>query len=85
MPRHQFGYAGIELRSRREVGGLRQEYRLPVNAEGTFGRAAVAAGRGAGTGRFVDANPPGAYRIEGNPQRYCGNGVGRFRFLGRSD
>ena len=51
----------IELRPRRELGGLRQEYRLPVAAEGAFDGTVVAAGRDAGTGRFVDANPPGAY------------------------
>ena len=33
-------------------------------AEGAFDGAGVAAGRGAETGRAVDANPPGANRIE---------------------
>ena len=51
----------IELRSRRKPGGLSQEYRRPVAAEGAFGRAGAAAGRNAGTGRAVDANRPGAY------------------------
>ena len=51
----------IELRPRRKLGGLRQEYHLPVATEGTFDRAAVAAGRNAGTGRPADANPPGPY------------------------
>ena len=50
-----------ELRPRREPGGLRQEYGLPAAAEGAFDSAGVAAGRNAGTGRFVDANPLGAY------------------------
>ena len=59
--RHQLGRAGIELRPRRKLGRLRQEYHLPVAAEGVFGGAGVAAGRNAGTGRFVDANSPGAY------------------------
>ena len=47
----------IELCPRRKPGGLRQEYRLPVGAEGAFGRAGAAAGRNAGNGRFVYANP----------------------------
>ena len=37
--------------------GLRQEYGRQVAGEGAFGRAGVAAGRSAGNGRPVDANP----------------------------
>ena len=37
--RHQSGRAGIELRPRRELGGLRQEYGQQMAAEGTFGCA----------------------------------------------
>ena len=51
----------IELRQRRELGGLRQEYRLPVAAEGAFDSAGIAAGRNPGTGRYVDANPQRPY------------------------
>ena len=47
-------------------------------AEGTCDGATVAAVWNAGTGRFVGANPPGAYRIEGDPQRCCGAALGAF-------
>ena len=47
-------------------------------AEGACDGAAVAAVWNAGTGRAVDANPPEAYRIEGDPQRCCGAALGAF-------
>ena len=52
-------------------------------AEDIFDGAGVAADRGAGTGQFVDANPPGANRIEGDPRGGYEDGVGGFWFLAR--
>ena len=46
--------------------------------EGACDGATVAAVWNAGTGQAVDANPPGAYRIEGDPQRCCGAALGAF-------
>ena len=51
---------GLSYACAGNLGGLRQEYRRQVVAEDAFDGAGVAAGRNAGTGRFVDANPPGA-------------------------
>ena len=75
---------GTELRPRRPMGGLRQEYHWQVAAAyAVAGTAAV--GRRAGTGRVMDVRLRRRHGIEGNSR--CGHwrGAEVFRAMGGGD